>query len=690
MIPVSHIADPLKNGQEFDLMPRDNTMSQSSNTSLQAPALVARNGAAESSTAPRLFECVIPGCKKLFRRKEHLTRHLKSHDTQLQHVCHICGRRYARSDVLKRHVEFHPQYYKSKRNFVACTRCRGSKTKCDEDSPCGPCRRRALSCVRADTGAANVHTDGTVLEPTPDASSSPSSSIRTPEKTKLREYVMKNRATMGRRLPVYFARIHPTWPILRPSLAGTCGSPDLLVASIMMLTGWLEGDQEHLALFPLVFDEIVERHLGPNPPLPILQAMALCVLYSTYCLATEGMTLKALRIHNTLVTACRFAGIFVSQRRILYSSVLVSDGEESQEEHHRLAFAVLRLDAYLSALLDFPPLIRYQELSMPLSQSTCWVNVASEEERRKLLDAEPTMRKKTPFSFRVHDLFGASRQNVLASPWTKMDYHFILCAIQSGAWEACHQTLRTVQDDIHSRTHPQDLRNVWREYLTTWMSGLENDCQLRRDYFTISRGDDMSPQTLLLWHMTVLKLQAPPDLWELQGRYYKSRPVSTSPAQKCHLGKCRSPIRQWQTSQVARVAVWHSAQISRVVSGEFALENSATRLRLNPLLVPALLMAAVVALAYTHHARVCPLCTGSGPIDLVNVFAAPNDCERLEKWLEEGAGLAGWGVNVFSGLPMCQCSVVRMSNWFREFIARDEQADAALVLFLNELKAGLW
>jgi hypothetical protein len=128
--------------------------------------------------------------------------------------------------------------------------------------------------------------------------------------------------------------------------------------------------------------------------------------------------------------------------------------------------------------MDYPPLIRYQELSMPLSQSTCWVNVTNEEERRTLLENEPELRKRTAFSFRVHDLFGAPRSNALAPPWTKMDYHFIICAIQSGAWEACHQALRTVSDDMHSKTHNQDLRNIWREYLDTWMTGLENDCQV--------------------------------------------------------------------------------------------------------------------------------------------------------------------------------------------------------------------
>ncbi|KAI1753799.1 hypothetical protein F4782DRAFT_529215 [Xylaria castorea] len=601
------------------------------------------------------------------------------------------------SDVLKRHVEFHPQYYKSKRNFVACTHCRESKTKCDEDVPCGSCRRRALPCVRPNTSTANVSTDGTVLEPASDLSSSPSSSTHGSEESKLGEYINQNRGTIERSLSVYFTGIHPIWPLLQPSTVAAYGSPDLLLASIMMLASWLEGDLEHLTLFPLVFDEIVERQLGPNPSLPISQAMALCVLYSTYCLviiapfmlnpelvakfeqATEGMALKALRVHNTLVAACRFAGIFAPQRGILYTSVYIPCGGKHEEAYHRLAFAILRLDAYLATLIDFPPLVRYQELSMPLSQSTCWVNVASEDERRELLNAEPAMRKKTSFSFRVHDLFGAPRDNALASSWTKMDYHFILCAIQSGAWEACHQALRTVPDDIQSRTHSQDLRNTWREYLMTWM--------LRREYFTKPRGDDMTPQTLLLWHMTSLKLQAPPDLWGLQGCYYKIRPVGTSPNQKAHP---HPSIRPWQVSKVARLAVWHSAQIARIVSTELGLENSASRLRLNPLLMPALLMAGIVTLGYTYYARVCPRCTGGGTIDLVNVFAAPEECERVEPWLEEGVGLTNWGINVFTGLPVCQCSMIRMSNWFRELLARDEQADAALVLFLNELKAGLW
>ncbi|KAI3328009.1 hypothetical protein HD806DRAFT_549872 [Xylariaceae sp. AK1471] len=665
-------------------------MSQPSRMPHGSSTQIEADGPIESSMTSKRFECAVPACKKVFRRKEHLTRHLKSHDTQLQYACHICGRRYARSDVLKRHVEFHPQYYKPKRNFVACTRCRESKTKCDEETPCKPCSRRSLQCVRANSEN-DVNADSTVLEPPRPHSSSPSSSIFTPQESILRQYVLKDPAAAQRRLDVYFSEIHPSWPILQTPLTVTAaGSPDLLLASIMMLASWLEGVSDHLELFPLVFKEVSEIQLDPNMPLPVLQAMVLCLLYTTFCLATEGMALKAMKIHSNLVTACRFGGIIASQKGMWYASSDASTTDEHQEQRHRLAFAALRLDAYLSTLIDFPPLIRYQELSMPLSQSSHWANAANDEERRKVLENEPTMRKKTSFSFRVHDLFGAPRPNALAPPWTKMDYHFILCAIQPGAWEASHQALRTVPDNLHSRTHFQDLRNVWREYLGAWIRGLEEDCQvrpisLRKDYFTASRAEDMAPQTLLLWHITSLKLHAPADLWALQGRYYKFRPVSTPPKQVS-----QSYLRPWQICKVARLAVWHSAQIVRVVSRELALKNSTTRLRLNPLAIPALLMSAVVMCGYTYYTRVCPLCTGSPPVDLVNVFEAPESCERLTRWLEEGEGLVDWGKNIFSGFPICQCSMILLSDWFREFLARDKQAEDALVLFLDELKADLW
>jgi hypothetical protein len=83
--------------------------------------------------------------------------------------------------------------------------------------------------------------------------------------------------------------------------------------------------------------------------------MVLCLLYITCCIvseatilsglntvhslisdkATEDMALKALKIHNNLVTACRFGGIFLPQRGMWYKSSDVSSAEEHHEQCHR-------------------------------------------------------------------------------------------------------------------------------------------------------------------------------------------------------------------------------------------------------------------------------------------------------------------------------------------------------------------
>jgi hypothetical protein len=171
--------------------------------------------------------------------------------TQILMVC---------SDVLRRHVEFHPQYYKPRRSFVACTRCRESKTKCDENSPCMPCSRRSVLCVRAN-GKNDVNTDNTVLEAPRDHLSPSSSSIRNPDEPTLRQFIIKDSAVTQRRLSIYFTEIHPSWPILNEPTVTAVKSPDLLIASIMLLASWIEGDDDHLALFPLVFKEVAEVQL---------------------------------------------------------------------------------------------------------------------------------------------------------------------------------------------------------------------------------------------------------------------------------------------------------------------------------------------------------------------------------------------------------------------------------------------
>ncbi|KAK4115102.1 hypothetical protein N656DRAFT_481906 [Canariomyces notabilis] len=107
---------------------------------------VGRNATAAVSS--KRFECSAPGCGRHFTRKEHLTRHAKSHNSQFQHQCPICGRRYARSDVLKRHIEFHPQQSSPRRRLVDCVSCHERKARCDRNSPCQSCTQNGVPCLR--------------------------------------------------------------------------------------------------------------------------------------------------------------------------------------------------------------------------------------------------------------------------------------------------------------------------------------------------------------------------------------------------------------------------------------------------------------------------------------------------------------------------------------------------------------
>lgn len=86
-------------------------------------------------------------CEATFTRPEHLKRHKTMHSNSKEYPCPFCGKRFARSDALRRHY----QSCKSARNVDkaaaeilrrvnrACSSCRCSKVKCSGVQPCERC-----------------------------------------------------------------------------------------------------------------------------------------------------------------------------------------------------------------------------------------------------------------------------------------------------------------------------------------------------------------------------------------------------------------------------------------------------------------------------------------------------------------------------------------------------------------------
>ncbi|TFK47163.1 STE-domain-containing protein [Heliocybe sulcata] len=65
------------------------------------------NSGLNMSTAPKTFVCPLFSCGRLFKRMEHLKRHLRTHTMERPFQCARCQKRFSRSDNLAQHMRIH-------------------------------------------------------------------------------------------------------------------------------------------------------------------------------------------------------------------------------------------------------------------------------------------------------------------------------------------------------------------------------------------------------------------------------------------------------------------------------------------------------------------------------------------------------------------------------------------------------
>ncbi|KAI1412769.1 hypothetical protein F5Y13DRAFT_162650 [Hypoxylon sp. FL1857] len=758
-----------------------------------------------SSSSPKTWECVFPGCSKKFARKEHLNRHTLTHDPEHQYKCHICGRRYARSDVFKRHLKQHnPTAPQSPDTRRICLPCGERNTQCDGNSPCGACASNWTECrwiessndhgtgpeqaavmppsgqnptpwfppnseswvsqsfpvtppyslVPGNLNPSSHQTQSTVetvgyIHPTTNPNvarvesvqyGSSSNSQRTPQltspltpqqhivsgspesagSTDLNTNFDRTSPEIKRLIELFFKDIHPFWPILHESTFEVEKAPTILLKTIVMLSSWLEGGPEHQRLDPIVFDEVNRLRMDLHPPLHLLQAVLLYIVYIT-CTLTAGETVaRALNLTGWLIATCRYLGIFNGQ----YTCHDMSDQDNcscpfvvwrAQEQLNRLAFSVLRVDTYLSVLLDHPPSVRYQELCIPLPKSRQLWAAPNDDERRKLQWNEPAGREKALFSFFMRDALDPARRGNLPYCLTDIDYHLSICATQPDIWAAAREAHSSMSDEIVEEIDPQTFVDLAHPHLMLWRDELKEDCDIRVIYFSgLLAGVEhlLGPHTFTLGYVANLKLHAPLNSMRIKGHYYKSRPASTIPTRKpgAHL-------RKWISTGCPRQALWYAAQICRI----FVIESTRTdseagggpsaraRLKLNPLLVPGVLMSAIMTCSYARRERSCASCrvagantnsnastpntasnssssssTAAAEEEAIDLFALGDHNPVLKKWTWSGIGVPYWGGS-HARIPVCQCRLQDIASWFREAFAVDERAEMEFVIFLAEL-----
>jgi uncharacterized Zn-finger protein len=114
-----------------------------------------------------LYQCA--DCQRRYSRPEHLARHIQTHTLGKRFACQVCGKAFARADLLKRHAANHENdndaSKKRRRTNTepgagrvshACRSCATARVKCEEVKPCTRCRSRNLNCEYASSEPGSV------------------------------------------------------------------------------------------------------------------------------------------------------------------------------------------------------------------------------------------------------------------------------------------------------------------------------------------------------------------------------------------------------------------------------------------------------------------------------------------------------------------------------------------------------
>lgn len=331
---------------------------------------------------------------------------------------------------------------------------------------------------------------------------------------------------------------------------------------------------------------------------------------------------------------------------------------------------------------------------IPLPKTAQLWEATCDDGRRRLQYGEPAGRDMALFSYLMRDAICGKR---LPCRLTKDDCHMTLLGLQSGVWEAAREAHSFASGVLDTKLTPGIPIQTWRARLEQWQSHMEEDASIQKDYFSadasshqpndITDTDVLSPATLLVLHIALLKMHAPLSI--LQMPYLKRiSHASSSPA-----ASSQSRLKVWHESSCPRIAVWNAAQIARVASQELrnVSASSASPVRLlNPLIVPGLLMSALVVYSYVQNTVACGSCcvdsSGSSGGQLnqpqldLGLADGPNDTGVMA-WRDCGIGLATLGAE---RIPLCQCKKAEITAFFERLLAVDSMAKDSFMGFTVE------
>ncbi|PWN30111.1 hypothetical protein BDZ90DRAFT_257208 [Jaminaea rosea] len=114
--PSSRLAPPSVSGHHHHLLPPNHPLSHLHNP--YSNVITKRSRGRRVPITPeemtnvgksgKVYTCKVPGCGKLFKRSEHLKRHIRSiHTDEKPFTCQICHKKFSRHDNLNQHMRVH-------------------------------------------------------------------------------------------------------------------------------------------------------------------------------------------------------------------------------------------------------------------------------------------------------------------------------------------------------------------------------------------------------------------------------------------------------------------------------------------------------------------------------------------------------------------------------------------------------
>ncbi|KAL3478847.1 hypothetical protein BJX99DRAFT_223540 [Aspergillus californicus] len=321
---------------------------------------------ADGSSSRKQFACQFPNCNASYHRKEHLSRHAARHVQKPSFKCSICHREFGRSDTLRRHVVQQHKVSEPIRRTRACASCRGLKTRCDGQIPCGECSRRQIQCSLPSESSAEL---------------SDSQGLDRPNRIERKQHS----------IAMYFERFHPYWPFVHMASFNYARENPLLIQSLVVIGLWSSGEKNArsaaIQLHNVLGSAISQQRekwecLGPSStpcsgrwPMSTYQAILLHVLFSFISRETVGLgwDLKpvlqcpAAEILSALIASCKNLGMFY------YPNILAQFQEDTlasyiwvgTEEVKRFNMALYKLSRALSSSSD---------PQKPSERSTCTIS----------------------------------------------------------------------------------------------------------------------------------------------------------------------------------------------------------------------------------------------------------------------------------------------------------------------------